>query len=298
VDGELDRKSDVPGGAQPRHRGVILVPLDGTEQAAEALPVAQGLAALTDATVHIIHVSPQAVPIQEIREKLHLAMSHLSGAVLDQRTGAPGQVITNEAQRWHSNLIVMCSHSGAEMPQGGFSEVAEQILLHTPCPIIFVPRGRGQRPWSLRKLLAPHDGTPTSAIPIGPVSDLCHHTRAEMTILHVSTAAAGPAEDRGVLTAPRYMDQPQHEWPAWETEFLDRVRAMAKPPCDLKLRTVLCTDEIGRAIVRFASEQDIDLIVMAWRRHLERDRALTMRMVVEEAPCPVAVYPVALAQQR
>jgi nucleotide-binding universal stress UspA family protein len=274
------------------------VPLDGSEQAADALPVAQGLAALTDATVHIIHVSPQAVPIQEIHDTLHLTAANVSGAVLDQRTGSPAPAITGEAERWHSNLIVMCSHGKTELQQGAFSDIAEQILLHTPCPIVFVPRGRGQRPWSLRRLLAPHDGTPTSAIPIGPVSDLCHHTRAEMTILHISTAAAGPAEDRGVLTAPRYMDQPQHEWPAWGAEFLDRVRATAKPPCDLKLQTVLCTEEIGRAIVRFAAEQDIDLIVMAWRRHLERDRALTIRMVVEQAPCPVAIHPVTVDEDR
>lgn len=292
----INRDSPVTG----RHPqgGVILVPLDGSEQAAGALPVAQGLAALTGATVHIVHVSPQAVPIQEIREKLHLATSNLAGAVLDQRTGAAAPAITGEAQRWHSNLIVMCSHGKTDVRQGAFSDIAEQILLHTPCPIVFVPRGRGQRPWSLRKLLAPHDGTPTSAIPIGPVSDLCHHTRAEMTILHISTAAAGPAEDRGGLTAPRYMDQPQHEWPAWGVEFLDRVRAMAKPPCDLKLRTVLCTEEVGQAIVRFAAEQDIDLIVMAWRRHLEPHRALTIRTVVEQAPCPVAIHPVTGEEDR
>jgi nucleotide-binding universal stress UspA family protein len=299
MDGGINRESSAAGGgAPPRRQGVILVPLDGSAEATEALPVAQSLATLTDATVHIIHVLPHAVPIEEIRQKLHLEASHVSGAVLDQRTGSPAPVITDEAQRWHSNLIVMCSHSGADIPPGGFSQVAEQILLHTPCPIIFVPRGRGQRPWSLRRLLAPHDGSPTSAIPIGPISDLCHHTRTELTILHVSTAAAGPAEDRGVLTAPRYMDQPQHEWPAWGTEFLDRVRAMAKPPCELKLRTVLCTEEIGRAIVRFAAEQDIDLIVLAWRKHLEQERALTMRMVVEHAPCPVAVHPVTVDEER
>ncbi len=284
--------------AQPGHRATILVPLDGSAQAAEALPVAQALAALTDATIHIVQVSPQTLSLQEIREKLQPTATDLSGVVIDQPIGSAAPAIAHEAQKRHSRVIVMCSHSGAAIPAGGFSTMAEQVLVHTPCPIVFVPPGRGQRPWSLRRLLVPHDGTPTSAIPIGQVGDLCHRTQAEMTILHVSTTAAGPAEDLGVLTAPRYMDQPHHEWPAWGAEFLDRVRATSKPSCDLKLRTVLCTEEIGRAIVRFATEQDIDLIVLAWRRHLEPNRALTMRMVIEHAPCPIAVYPVTADEGR
>lgn len=100
-----------------------------------------------------------------------------------------------------------------------------------------------------------------------------------MTMLHVGTAAAAPPADAGALPTPRYLDQPQHEWPAWGAEFLARARAIGKPPCDVKLRTLLCTEEIGQAIVRFASQNQTDLIVLAWRMSLDPGRARTMRMV-------------------
>jgi nucleotide-binding universal stress UspA family protein len=141
-------------------------------------------------------------------------------------------------------------------------------------------------------LLLPHDGTPTNALVVGPVADLARRAQAEVTVLHVATAAAAPAAEPGTFTAPRYMDQPHHEWPAWGREFLDRARAVGNPEHDLKLRTVFCTEDIGQAIVRFASPDETDLIALAWRLSLDPQRALTMRYVIRHARCPVMIYPV------
>ena len=43
--------------------------------------------------------------------------------------------------------------------------------------------------------------------------------RAELLVVHVTDVRAAPAEP-GSLTTPRYVDQPQHEWPAWASEFI------------------------------------------------------------------------------
>ncbi len=285
-------------GVPEPHRGAtILVPLDGSNQATRVLPVADGLARILGATIHIVHVSPQAVPAREICDKLQLTTRHLSGTVLDQCAGAPAAAIVEEAKKRGSRFIVMCCHTAAEQPEGGFGEIARDILLHTPCPIVLVPSGWAQRLWSLRRLLMPHDGTPANAQAIGAVSDLCYDARAEMTILHVATAAAAPPGDTGALHVPHYADQPQHEWPAWGAEFLSRARAIGRPHCEVELRTVLCTEPAGAAIVRFASDNETDLIALAWRRHLERTRALTLRMVVQRAACPVAIYPIRTDQE-
>ena len=36
---------------------------------------------------------------------------------------------------------------------------------------------------------------------------------------------SGPSQP-GSLPAPRYIDQPQHEWPAWAGEFVERMLAL------------------------------------------------------------------------
>jgi nucleotide-binding universal stress UspA family protein len=268
------------------------VPLDGSAQATGALPVAQGLARMTGATIQILHVSPRILSPQEIRAKLKLTAEHLSGAVLDQRTGVPASTVTQEAYRRRSRFIVMCCHARFAQSEAGAEGISRDVLLNAPCPVILVPGGRGQSPWSLRRMLVPHDGTPTSAGSVNSMGELCRRAGAEMILLHVATAAAPPPEDPGALPAPRYLDQPQYEWPAWEGEFLARTRAIGKPPCDVKLRTVVCTEDIGHAIVRFASQEQTDLIALAWRMNLDAGRARTIRTVVRQAACPALIYPV------
>jgi nucleotide-binding universal stress UspA family protein len=288
----VQQESQSSGVAQPERASTIVVPLDGSAQAVDALPVAQGLAKLFAATIHVVHVSPRRLPSEQMCDALKLTQEQLLGAILDQPTGSPASAIVHEAKQWKSQLIVMCPHTAAEKPAGGFGSIAQDILPKTPCPIILVPPGRGQRPWSLHRVLLPHDSTPTSAIAISPMADLARRAEADVTVLHVVSAATAPPEELGTFPAPRYMDQPHHEWPAWEHEFLDRARAVGKPSPELTLHTVFCTEGIGEAIVRFASQHETDLIALAWRLNLEPQRALTMRSIIRQAPCPVMIYPV------
>lgn len=277
--------------AKSGHGSTIIVPLDGSVQALDALPVARGLAMLTDSTIHVVHVSPDSLPSKEMYDKLKLMPQQISDCILDQRTGSPATAIIQEAEQWSSGLIVMCPYTEGKS-EGGLGSIAHAILVNTPCPIVLVPAGRGPRPWSLRYLLLPHDGTPTSAIAIRPMTDLAHRAHACVTVLHVATAAAAPSEESGTFAVPRYLDQPHHEWPAWSREFLQRACTSVKPPSQLTLRTVFCTEGIGEAIVRFASQHETDLIALGWRRHLEPLRARTLRTVILQAHCPAMIYPV------
>lgn len=276
----------------------IMVPLDGSTQATVALPVAQELATLLAATMHVVHVSPRRLTGEEMRDTLKLTPEQLSSAVLNQPTGSPASAIVQEAKQWGSQFIVMCPHTALESPVGGFGSIAQEILPSTPCPIVLVPPGRGQCSWSLRRLLLPHDSTPTSAIAIGPMVDLARRAQARVAVLHVASAATAPPEELGTFPAPRYMDQLHHEWPAWEREFLDRAQAGGTLPPELTLHTVFCTEGVGEAIVRFAVEQDTDLIALAWRLNLEPQRALTMRSIIRHARCPVMIYPVRTSSTR
>lgn len=277
--------------ANSRYAATIIVPLDGSVHALDALPIARGLATLTGSTIHVVHVSSDSLGSKEMCAKLRLTPMQLSDCIVDERTGSPATAIIQEAEQWNSALIVMCPYTAAQA-EGGLGRSAHAILANTPCPVVLVPPGRGQRPWSLQHLLLPHDGTPTSAIAIRPMIDLAHRAQARVTVLHVTTAAAPPSEELGTFAAPRYLDQPHHEWPAWSREFLHRACASAKPTPQLTLRTVFCTESIGEAIVRFASGNEADLIALAWRRHLEPERARTMRTVIQQAHCPAVIYPV------
>jgi nucleotide-binding universal stress UspA family protein len=90
------------------------------------------------------------------------------------------------------------------------------------------------------------------------------------------------------MVFPRYIDQPQHGWPAWAQEFLDRLRAVGGARDDVEIRLAVAQGEAGEAIIDFARQTD--LIVLGWRGVLEPDRARTMRRVIRDTICPVIVF--------
>jgi nucleotide-binding universal stress UspA family protein len=113
---------------------------------------------------------------------------------------------------------------------------------------------------------------------------------AELVVLHVATPGTERPTEPGTLVSPRYVDQPQHEWPAWGQEFLDRLRAVGRATNGIDIRLALAQGEAGSAILNFARENGSDLIVLGWRGSLEPERAQTIRRVIRGASCPVIVF--------
>lgn len=265
----------------------ILVPLDGTPHATVALPVAQELARLCGGTLHVLHVAARRTPPRALLRELGLSPEALRGTVLDVATGSPAAAIVRAARRNEGAIIVLCTHTGMDKPYGALGHVADEVLRTSPVPIVLVQPERGHRPWVVDHILLPHDGTPTTAAGFGLAADLAVRAGAELLILHVAGARERQPEEPGTYTVPRYIDQPQHEWPSWAAEFLER--AMVAVPAGLELRLQLAAGEPGAEIVRYAREHGTDLIVIAWHGHVAPERAATMKRVIHHAPCPVLV---------
>lgn len=267
----------------------VLVPLDGTVQATAALPVGRELARLGKATLRIVHVDAEGWSPREALAHLHLTADQFAGCVLEQLSGAPcGSVIVGHARALSEPAIVMCLHTGGHLPTGALGRTARDILTTAGCPVVLVQPERGTEPWRLRRVLVPHDGTPTCAAAIGHAAGLARRCKAELSVLHVPTACG--AAETGTFAAPRYLDQPQHEWPAWAQEFLRRARILGEAPADVPMRVFLARGEAGQAIVDFASRGGHDLIALAWHGVLDADRAATLKRVIQRAPCPVMIY--------
>jgi len=268
----------------------VLVPLDGSVHATAAVPVARRLAELFDATLSVLHVSDEALASAALVDRMKLSSQDVRGLVVDQRSGAAAVSIVQAASERHAALIVMSPQTRTDARPRVFGRVAEAVLRAALCPVVFVPPTRGHRDWALHQLLLPHDGTPTSAATIGPATQLASIAAAKLVVLHVATAGTERPTEPGTLVSPRYVDQPQHEWPAWAQEFLDRLRAIGRARDGVDISLALAQGEAGSAIVDFARQNAIDLIVLGWRGALEPDRARTMQRVIREAISPVIVF--------
>lgn len=268
----------------------ILVPLDGTPHATVALPVAHTLAELLDGTLHVLHVAERHIPPDTLLDELNLTAEMVQGTVLDVERGSPAQAIERAAHDWKDAIIVLCTHTGMEKPYGALGHVAAEVLRLSTRPLIFVQPERGHRPWVVDHILLPHDGTPSTAAGFAPSARLALRAHAELLVLHVTEPGGERPREPGTYTVPPYVDQPQHEWPHWAQEFLERTGCIGRLPPELVLHLELARGEPGAEIVRSAEERGTDLIVLAWRGHDEPFRATTLKAVIHGAPCPVAIY--------
>jgi len=266
----------------------VLVPLDGTERALVALPVAKRLAEIAGATLHLVHVAREAMPPEAVLASVGLNSAELRGSVLHTKAGDPPSGIIQAASERNAALIVMCTHTARSGVSKTIGRTALAVLKHAPCPVVLVRPERGVAPWPIRRILLPHDGTPTTSAAIRPAAELARNTEAELVVLHVAAEGARAPAEQGSLTAPRYMDQPQHEWPAWVGEFVERLGCVC-PLESLKVRMALAHGAPADEVLRVAAEQSADLIVLAWRGEWEGEHAATLKSVVRHATCPMMV---------
>jgi nucleotide-binding universal stress UspA family protein len=266
----------------------VLVPLDGSSHALVALPVARTLAAIRKATLHVVHVAEQIVPPPEIPQRAGIEPDQLHGSVLHGRAGEPAEAIVQLAAEHPNAMIAMCTGTGLPAPAAVLGPIAEQVLLRARCPVVLVRPERGMASWDLHTVLLPHDGTPTTSAAIRPAADLAAQAKAFLSVLHVATPGAVPPAEPGSLSAPRYVDQHQHEWPEWVSEFIGRFACIC-PFDPSRLRFLLGRGKAGEEVLRVAVAQKVDLIVLAWRGALEQERASVVKAVLREAPCPVMV---------
>ncbi|MDP2661462.1 MAG: universal stress protein [Dehalococcoidia bacterium] len=282
-----DRRSS--SAALPRRPHTVLAPLDATIQSLSALPVAQALAGILGAALHVVYVGERVLSPRDILQKLGLTAEQMQGSIIHQATGMPAEEIVRLASRWHSSVIIMCTHTGEEKPRGKLGGVTAGVLDQSPIPVMLVHPERGQNPWSLKHIVVPHEGTPTAAAAIRYATDLADQTGAELIVLHLTGAEGPRPAEPGSFTGPRYLDQPQHEWPAWAKEFLTRAHSGGIPPAGVRLRLLVAKGELAPAIIRGVHQSDGDLIVLAWRGHLEAERAATIKAVTSDAPCPILI---------
>jgi nucleotide-binding universal stress UspA family protein len=136
----------------------ILVPLDGSEFAEEALPEAERLARLTQAPIHLIHVVdvPQvpwygmyAATEYTVPEFAQANQSHPSDSYLQtiaQRLTESGLTVETEMCRGliprmlcgaakPGDVIVMASHGRSGISRWILGSVSEEVLRQAPVPV-------------------------------------------------------------------------------------------------------------------------------------------------------------------
>lgn len=142
----------------------LLVPLDGSKMAENALDYARHLARQNDSVIHLVHVSaagwivgdvtgfggypiPQAILDTEVESQTAYLAKIKADLEADKLTvfvhatqGEPSMEILDLADKHSCDLIVLTSHGRTGLNRFLIGSVAERIARHASCPVMIVGR--------------------------------------------------------------------------------------------------------------------------------------------------------------
>jgi nucleotide-binding universal stress UspA family protein len=189
----------------------ILVPLDGSERAERALPVAARIACASGAQVILLRVVRVPVPLtsvfapttydaapaasmeaSESQAKEYLEQIAGSPTLAGLATeivvpvGAPAAAILDAVGAHAADLIVMCSHGATGLTRWVLGSVAQHVARHAPVPVLVlresgpIPAGPHPDPEQPLRILVPLDGSQLAQAALGPAADLAVALSAPM----------------------------------------------------------------------------------------------------------------------
>jgi nucleotide-binding universal stress UspA family protein len=242
----------------------ILVPLDGSKCAEQALPVAARLARASGGTIVLLQAVtvpigyyssiqgtsmaipyalslevPPAVERDALSTALDAAQGYLdmtakSGELADievetqARFGAAALEILAAAQSLHTDLIVMCSHGYTGFKRWSLGSVAQKVTRHSQVPVLVLYEDGG----------VPTNLHPGGIRPVRVLVALDGSSLAEATLMpaaHLSAALSAPAQ--GALHLVRVLTMPIiYEYGQIDSLSVARDRKIAE--ANAYLRTV------------------------------------------------------------
>jgi nucleotide-binding universal stress UspA family protein len=277
-----------PVGIEPRRqRRCILVALSGLRPPTGAIALGRLIALALDAPLHGLFVWPSPIAPGDVPRMLSLDPDALSGMVLEVEVGDLAErLVRIAAERPVAFLVLPVEGEGADVC--GLGREAQEALFASVSGVIVVRPGAGARP--IRRILVPLDGTPSTAAALGPATELARTTGAEVDLLFVGLPCPHERAEPGEMAPPQYVDQPQHEWPAFSEEFVERfLGAIAHCPPDVPARFFLRAGDPATQILRAADDLQTDLVVLVWHGCFEGERARVFQRVLRGAGVPVLV---------
>jgi nucleotide-binding universal stress UspA family protein len=270
----------------------IMVPLDGSPLAEEALPHAVRMARDTHCGLTLFRAVPPRLVVTAAPFGLHPREEHV--AYWDSAHLAAQDYLCEVARRLRETeyidvtkrvvdgdpatgivvyaeahpdvtMIVMSTHGRSGISRWVLGSVAERVVRHAPVPLLLT---RGPRlhsavdaPRPYRTLLVPHDGSPSADQALIEVRRLAATNRVRVVLV----TALPPAEDKAYFADAVQPDDFVH---ARQAE-ISRVTAYIMSTAECLRAEGIRVDtriEMGRpadVILRGAHEEDADAIVMA-----------------------------------
>jgi nucleotide-binding universal stress UspA family protein len=180
----------------------VIVPLDGSDLSARAVPFGRALADVCCAPLILLRVVPPADLLDarepaEREKAMTDANASLAGVVVRSEgdssvealayAGDPASLIVDEARSRPASLIVMSTHGRSGVSELVYGSVAGEVIRRAQSPVLVIPPGCDW-PWSVEhrgRVLVTLDGSALSEAILSEALDVAQALRLAMTLMRV-----------------------------------------------------------------------------------------------------------------
>ncbi len=274
----------------------LLVPLDGSPLAEQALPLARMLAALAPTSVHLLRVIPPTVVATLVRhegvllaaagdtlgdseeqaESMREALQSEAEAYLEQVVdtiagqvrdvdyevafGTPAEQIVAAASRHGDTMIVMATHGKGGLLRWALGSVTTRVLQSTGHPVLVARGGKigavSADPPTLRRIMVALDGSITAERALPLATKLAQAAHADLLLTQVIDPVDAPI---ATLTASEATGRLRE----LAFGYLDHVSGEnAREVGGRHITTSVPVGHVAEEIVEEAARKHIDLIVL------------------------------------
>lgn len=250
--------------------GTVVVPLDGSELAEEALPYAVAIADRSSAPLHLLRVIPPDAPASAQNEARNYlrdkARTYGDRVQLSVRMGSAAEQIIDAADEMIDPIIVMTTHGRSGIGRWLYGSVADRVVRGSGNPVLLIRSGT-ERPvkGDVRTIVVPLDGSVHAEAALPYAKQIAQAFDSELRLVRV-------AETTQIYS----MLSPAHQTPASVqtlNELVDQLiadanRYLAEVSEQLKsegfnVQTVTLEGIPGEQLLAYEREESPDLVVMA-----------------------------------
>lgn len=239
----------------------ILIPLDGSKLAENAVPLAGALASTFDCDVRFIEVADDHTPPAERARAADIftdyAMSRAvrygipAGRVsADLLFGDPSSVILRESRRDDAVAVAIATHGRGGFRATVFGSVADRVIRGTQIPALVAP-GVGGPHTDIDRILVTLDGSQTSQRALAPARAIAVANGAQLVLLRAYSIVP-PAAVGYVYYPPDIPDA-----------IIEDARSYVTAQAREGERALAIQGEAGAVICGVINDLDIDLVVMS-----------------------------------
>jgi nucleotide-binding universal stress UspA family protein len=256
----------------------ILLPLDGSPEAAKGANCAMWLAKTLGATLHVLHATAQPLPGHEALARLRFAAGEQSGVVLHQMPGNAATAVLKAIDAHAAALVVMSARG--ESASAGWDlnrrlgAVAQAVIERTPVPVLLLPMHyRETLPWT--SMLAAASGEAAADQALDLAVRLAFALGLKVTVMHSEEAPLMP-----------YADTLHYEYP----RRIEQMAARGLAACDVEQcqtvdRFLLRRGDPASVLLQQVARQSSSVLALGCHGAFGRGRAHVLKQLLETAEC-------------